>query len=263
MGQFRDSQYFTFDGISSESFNLMLLDVNEDGLKSQFGTDRTIEEDENNIGHTPLFVRVKQNSANITMELIKCGNDMTPIPFLSREKSLIKKWLFKSNYKPLIVGDLTYHVIFDKVGILWENANNQGYITLNAHVQDGFAHSSDCYLNVFVEGTKTETIKNISDVDLPTYLKMKIVQFSETNEDIIVENISNGDKITIKNIAVDEEIIVYGDFMEIYSITNPTHNVFNDAVYNNNSITIRYGKNILKCTGNFQVIFTYDLLMQL
>lgn len=256
--------YFAFDGKSSRDFKLMMLDVNEDGEKVKFGLDRTIQEEENNIGNNPYFIRIKNNAVDITIELVKANENMIALPFNDEELDEIKKWLFKSTYKALVVEDKVYYVIFDKMGIKKEYGSTRtGYLTLNAHVRDGFAHSPIFIVNLIAKGEKTEVIKNLSNVDEVTYIDMDITQLSDTKEDIIIQNCTNGDMITIKGVEKNENIMVYSKDMEAYSLTNDTSKIFNNTTYNNHFISIRYGKNKLKCIGNFQVIFTYDVLMQM
>jgi hypothetical protein len=241
----------------------MLLDVKEDGEKVKFGLDRTLVEEENNIDDMPFFVKVKNKSVDIVMELVHCSDQLIPLPFTNDELKKIGRWIFKSEYKPLTVGGKTYQVLFEKNGEKKEYGTSRlGYITLTAHVRDGFSHTN-YIIDVEAKGEKIEVLHNTSEVDKTTYLDMNITQISNTKEDIIIKNLSNGDELIIKNVAKNENIMVYSKDMEIYSLTNKENNVFNNTTYNSHFITLRYGKNKLKCTGNFKVTFTYDLLGQI
>lgn len=266
MGQWNKSLYFTFDNVDSRKYKLAMLDVKEDGEVVKFGLDRDVIEEENSLSDTPFFVRVKNKSVEIKMELVKCSDSLIPQTFNDKELRDIRRWLFKNKFRPLVVEGKCYHVIFEKMGEKKEyGSSRQGYLTLTARIQDGYSHKKYVLTSSpNVKGEKIEELQNTSDVDKITYLNMNITQLSDTKEDIKIKNLSNGDEIVVKNVAKNDNFVILSRDMEIYNLKNEEDDtMFNNTTYNNHFITLRYGKNRIKCTGNFKITFSFDVLGQL
>lgn len=265
MGQWNKNLYFTFDNIDSRKFKLAMLDVKEDGEVVKFGLDRESVEEENSLSDTPFFVRVKNKSVEIKMELVKCSDSLIPQTFSDKELRDIRRWLFKSMYKPLVVEGKCYHVLFTN-GVKKEyGTSRQGYLTLTAKIQDGYSHKKYVLTSdPHVKGEKIEELHNTSDVDKVTYLNMNITQLSDTKEDIKIKNLSNGDEITVKNVAKNDNFVILSEGMEAYNLKDEEDTeIINNTTFNNHFITLRYGKNRIKCTGNFKITFSFDILGQL
>lgn len=264
MAQWNKNLYFTFDNVDSRKFKLAMLDVKEDGEVVKFGLDRESIEEENSLSDTPFFVRVKNKSVEIKMELVKCSDSLIPQTFSDDELKKIRRWLYKSEYKPLTVEGKTYWVLFMLGDKKEYGTTRLGYLSLTAKILDGYSHKKYVLNDSKVKGEKVEELHNTSDVDRTTYLNMNITQLSDTKEDIKIKNLSNGDEITVKNVAKNDNFVILSRDMEIYNLKNEEDDtMFNNTTYNNHFITLRYGKNRIKCTGNFKVTFSFDILGQL
>lgn len=260
MSQFTKFKYFTFNGKRSDRFNLMLLDIEQDSYKRKVGIGRTIEE-EDSIGDTPLFIRTKPNSQDITIEIGKVDGGNNPLPLTDKDMDEINRWLFVNEYKPLVIGGRVYYCIFDKTAEAWSNMYNHTYLVLSAHLQDGFVYSPINVLKVKADGEQSNFLTNISTIDKNLYIDMNILQ-AEDDRDIVIENKTNGSRMVIKGVKKGEEIFVYGFGREVYSLTDETHNLYNGLEYTD-FVKLGYGSNKISVSGNCTCILQYQMPLAL
>jgi predicted phage tail component-like protein len=247
----RESLYFTFANRKSTDFGIMNVSILSGLYEEPLMANRSIKEIKVRGKDKLYFVEIEKqpNTLQLSFAFEETWNES-----LIRE---VTKWLNVSYYEPLFFSedvDRVYYVMpVDNINII-HNGLKQGYITLNMRCDSPYAYSHinttpwiDCS-----SGSKTIEIINSGDNDF--------------KPEIFIQKIENGD-LTITNLSrANSEFIFTGlfDKEEIYVhcdnqiIKTNLVDIWRYDNFNDNYLSIPYGKNQLKIDGKCKVKFQYQ-----
>lgn len=246
------SRYFTFDGISSETFQLRICRIGNSDDLNIFGVEKTIEEEDGANG-IPIFKGVKYGKVSISLSLVKTDGDVI-IPFSEQEKFEIVKWLFQDEYKPFIANDrkdVVYYALFTK-GSGYENALKQGYINLTMRLNVPYGFSNILSYPAKVEGETFIELDNRSNVGKFVYPDVVIQTLDET-VNLKIENLSTGDVMMFKGLPANSVINCYNEGLRQFLVeNNPSYNVRKH--FEGDWLKLAYGLNKIRITGDRSII---------
>lgn len=239
----------------AQRYGLVTVKVTDNDISRIFGIERSIEVDDS-VGDTPIFIKGKGVRRSFTIELckIKSNGDIGSI----NENDLkdLGKLLFKNEIVMLEHKGLIYYGVFVNGSTSFDGAN-KGWITLEFEMVTPHPYSRIYIDGSVINDSKEMVIFNKSTLKDKVYLDINILKLGGST--IKIENITTGDYMIFNNVDVDEEIEVLGEgCLEINSVTNVDKNIFNDTEFNN-FISLKYGKNIIKVTGECRVNFKYQV----
>ena len=121
--------YFTYDGISSKEFGVIIARTDNSMFSREFGLNRDIISEQTN--HNPIPFNFGYTTEPLSGKITIAGRDNK---LDTKRLSQIAKWLYKDDYKPLISNDnpdVVYYVKFtDQADLSLGNAD-EGYIALS------------------------------------------------------------------------------------------------------------------------------------
>lgn len=135
----RSSQFFTFDSVSSLSFNIWNVNVGTSGLLSEpFFANRSINEVKIKGKEKPYFSNIVGDPLSFTVSFA-INQEWT-----SDQIRAIARWLFTDYYKPLQFSDnmdRIYYAVFIGNSDLLHTGASQGYINLNVRCSSPYTFS--------------------------------------------------------------------------------------------------------------------------
>lgn len=242
---------FYYDGLYSEDMGVRLVNI-DSGLQSDsFLAPTNVD-----------YVKLRNNYKSIIKEVVK-----EPLVFpmalffeenLDRDQiELIKNWLNKDDFKPLIFEqDLNrvYFATIDGESNLTHNSISSGYLEFNFLTNSPYSFSPP----VEIEGVSTELeseiiVYNSSSIDtLPTItIKMN------SNTDIQITNKDTGELLSIKSNFQDEVIEISCEYEEVES---DIENRYRYDDHNDVFIRFKEGRNRLAFEGDFDYTIDYRLV---
>ena len=247
MYDFNDGGYIKFNGVSSEKFNLRLMNLKTDtnNLDSIFGIKRQVEEEETN-SYESQFIKIKPNKQDFTFELVKA----------------IKRWLcVDDGYHPLKVKGYTYDVVFVNLEQSLINSIGQGSIKLTVHTSDGLKHGNWCIQDIQCKSLDKPRIEEFTanfTVGSSCSSNIIITQLDKNEGEITISNETNKSKIIIKGLRYKEQAKIISKTGEIYSIQDEDNNLFSKVTVSTDKFfTINYGVNRIKLEGLAKAQVTY------
>lgn len=273
--------YFTFDGVSSETFGVALCQTGDGQLERQFGLNKSIVSETVPGNPIPYSFEDKTEVLSGDINLWFCDD------FDDSKLAEISMWLYQDNFKPFISNDrpdVVYYIKFiNKHQLTF--SGNQGYITVS-FVCDApwgwtniFSHSYD--LRTLSE--ITFTIDNVNNYSKYDNLEFKIQipdDSSSPGEDsnifqytvLNVRNTLEKDKFILDNVYITlpdgtkKELPAYhlqkGETitinMSLHSVTSD-NSMFPSRLNNCNKkwVTLLHGKNKIEFHG--KCILTVNL----
>lgn len=212
------AQYFSYDNISSEVYNLAIGSFNgaEDGTQEMGNVDITTVK----APHSNLFLRANATYNSpiiITFSIIKMNcSDWNDYIFTQREIGFINRWLARKDYKKLK---------FYQEG--WEDIHYNAIMKVNQHMSGGlcvgFDVTATCDAPWGYDQTQTTTIDSSSgsaEVDIyddsdeigDIYPNVEITVLGSGN--IEITNDFTGKKTKIKNCVAGEKITINNHSIE-------------------------------------------------
>lgn len=255
MAQFSDYSNFTFNGFSSEMYQVQIVTTDDAKAERLFGLNSSFEF-EDGVGDNKLFIRRKNDRYNFDVEIMKLDGYNTVLPMNDREYDDVIRWLMVDQPKPLQIGGIVHYGMFNN-GREFHNRLRQGIIKLTFESAAPYPYSAIMTSILTVRGSKIIELENKSNLNKNVYLDMDIEKtVANGNVEIINRRIEK--KFKVKNIALKEQIKVLGDgALEVESITNPNRNVFKDLEYNSFPYLV-YGKNRIEVIGDCKIRIRYQ-----
>lgn len=255
--QFKND-YFFFEGIDSRNKDIYIITTNSNSTEYDFGLTRSVQTEES-VGDVPTFIKVKEETFDIELQISKCDKGGRPISFTQEDLVELNRWLVLKNPRPLYIDDLVFYVIAKK-GKKWLNYNDQGYLTLTFESVSPFAYAP-IKTEVFeVDDSGYELVlENHSPISEYEYVDIELTKITGTYIEIINHDLAE----TFKLENLDEEDIkikVYGEGMKyVENIKNKEKNM-RPKVSNANWLRLIYGVNNIeiKTDGNFYVQMLYQ-----
>lgn len=255
--QFKED-YFSFEGIDSRSKDIYIVSTNANTTEYDFGMSRGVVTEEG-VGDIPTFIRVKENTFDIELQITKCTKNGTALSFTEEDKYELSRWLVKKNPRPLYVDGMIYYVVA-KSAKRWFNLRDSGYITLTFE-----SVSPYCYAPIksnLLEVDREYSFELLNDSSISEY------EFV----DIEIERKSGGTYIEIYNEELDEtfrleglssndnKIKIYGeDMLYVENIDKKDKNM-RPLIKKDDWLRLVYGVNniTIKTDGVWYVQMTYQ-----
>lgn len=258
MSQFK-SDTFIFDGVSSDLYGLKIVNVENDGFKSMFGTDRGIDEDDN-FGNIPIFYGIRESCPEFQIELTRVDVNLNVLPINDSDLRIIGKWLFKKEYKPLEVNGLVYYVIFTK-GTRWDNGSNMGYLNLTIRMSSPYAYTPIMNSYHTIKGVKKIDLDNISSYDEDIYPDVEFELFEDG--DFKITNMTTKEIFEFKDLLKGSKINCYNEGLKQLIDKEKTNDNLMSK-FNKKWIRLVSGKNKIKIESkNAKVRIVYQSKMNL
>lgn len=257
MNQFK-SNYFKFDGVSSEDYGYMLVEVGDSNNEVVLGLNRDInrEDSSNGLG---IFKGVKDNYHNIPIQIIKYVNGQIQV-ISDNDAKFLNRWLFCNTYKPLEVDNgLVYYVLFKGM----KGQYYSGGTVLNLELESlPTSYTPIRVVTQNVIGTRTIEVSNITTINEMTPVDVYVSMIEGTS--FTITNLSTGKSFSISGLQANEEFYIYGERHFIESKVDSKRNLYklSNKVFD---LDLRYGKNKLKidCTNaTVQILFQSKMALQ-
>lgn len=237
---------FRFDGQQGESICSGLADLEIENRV----TDGTLKKGKDYITKAIRIKKVKDNNL---------------VPFNKYEVDSMNRWLFKSNYKVLVVGKYSYYAIFFKEN-RWMKDVDKGYVDLQIRLKP-YAYSSRIVNNITVidntytytddngteitvyQGEKTFTINNKSNVEgLEIHPEISIKLKDDKANIVAIENITLNNKMVLSGLENKECIYINGENQYMISKVDETRDIY--SKYNGVYLKLQQGINEIKISSN-------------
>ena len=206
------SKDFTLAGISNKDMGVIIVYL--DTPQTQLGVNRTIKEGEA-IQNIPVHFGSTNEPVSFSIQLSFVDKNENPIIPSLQHKQKVIEWLFpKDNqYKAFIPEEngLEYYIKF--LNCQEVKYNNGLLLTLNARTNSPFCYAPENIITYHLNASKgfmDIEIDNKSNVDV---IYKPIILFkpnpnNDSSVQLTVENKTTGDKFTIKNININEQILI-------------------------------------------------------
>lgn len=240
MAQFK-SDYFRFNGISSERYNLMIVNINKEGHESKFGLDRTINEEEGVSKTTPVFYGDSQSCPPLDIELFHCDRQGNGLDMNDVWLQEVTRWLYKAEPLPLECNGIIYYGMFTG-GTRWVSGKI-GYLTLTFQMSSSVAWSPIMLNPVRVMGEKTIELFNKSTYyeDIYPDIEAELLQ----GNSVKITNMTTGQVVEFNDLENNEKFRAYNDNVkQVVSLIDGKRNLF--KLFNKEWLRLVYGRNIIK-----------------
>ena len=236
-------------------FKSVLITANDTRF---FGSERSVSVNSMSNG-IPTSYTISKSRPKLTIELVKINKETRRTEKITkndlRDLSYI---LFKNNICALQERNIVYYGWFVK-GSNWFNPADHGYFTLEYELASPYCYSPIQTESFLIQDKKIFPLRNVATADEDVYSRIRVIGM--TDGDVVITNATNNNTLTIKGVKKGEEIIVEGETREIYSVTNPSENMFKRLEYTKDYLFLNYGENEMLVTGNCQIEFMYQCPM--
>lgn len=248
MSTIKDKLYFNFDGVPSNVYNLISINLNNDMFEETFVASRNINETEVR-GNKPMFHSMEDSPLEFEMIIaFEKG-------FTDDDLDEIVRWLFVENYKPLFFEgkeNRVYYCMPVGDSSLVHTGFGQGYFTLTMRCDSSKLYSQYVVTSLeTVSTTKTITITTDGHWDVYPEISLKKVGAGK----VTIESLDDGNNIfEVKDLTNQEDIyincekeIIETDAIGIYRYDKVTGNF----------PRFKYGQNRMKITGACTIQFRF------
>lgn len=253
----RESLYFTFDGISSEEFGILNIEIAGSGLMQEpFLAERDIKESR---------VRGKDKSYYVEVDRKPFEFDLTFAFEDSYDSDKIREvanWLDVDYYKPLIFSENMERIFYAmplSTSELNHNGMSEGYITIKFRCNSPYSYSPLYETEVYDYSTNTVSgtvlyYDNLGDTKLKPELWVQILEAGGSFK--IVNNSNNGAIFELTSLALNETIYIDNENENIETDIPNTYRYDNMTGYN--FFELVEGKNQLVIYGKVKVQFRHQ-----
>lgn len=250
----KDSLYFTFDGIDSETFEIMQVSTSTGLLEEQFLPTRTLVE-------SRVYGRDKSFLHGYSYEPKKFSISFYIEDYDDQEKiNQISRWLLQPDYKQLYFSN-NPHRIFYVMAIgeisISHNSINQGIVNIDFQCNSPYSYSPSYNVTEYLTNNNDGQIIEIENKGIKTvHLDLEIVKVGLG--DIEVVNYTNSLQFKLVN-NLDGEIIAIDAENEDIETSLPNTYRFND--FSGNYMELAVGTNRLRVIGDGEFNFKhYNIL---
>ena len=245
---------FYFNGIFSNAHKVCMVDFNSrESVKQIGGTHVISTEKDNSYNDTPFYRITERTMDNIILQLCKTDKK----PWTTSDILDITNWLFKENFKQFQPVDSVYrdyNIVYYLKAIDMKkllNPNMEGYLEITFQSYDGYAYIVPLN-SIQIDGGSSKTVNNMSNIYKKYLPKIKVLNRGDVNSAIKINNLTNGDVLTLKGIQNSETIIID---CAIGSVLNSNNKNRFSVLQDYNFIGFEKGKNTIQVTGNAIVEF--------
>lgn len=254
MATIKEKLYFTYDGISSKTFNLMHVELGSGMFEETLVADRNINETRNSRNDTGIFNGLESEPLSLTLNLaFERG-------FTDEALDDVIEWLFKDYYKPLFFEgkeDRIYMCIAEGSSSITHNGLNEGYITINMRCQSPNLLSpvkTTPLQTIPSTGSLTVTINN--DGHKEVYPE---ISFTKTGTgELLIRKVDTNEIVKVKNLNNNEQIYI-DTFKEIIETNAVGKYRYNDVDGDFRDLFMKKGQNQYQITGAGKIQFKYRI----
>lgn len=249
----RESMQFTYDGVSSEDMGVRIISSGSGLFQETFLPNRTIIETKAAQREKPYFQRVE--SAPLSFSLSIFIEEWAARDNLRQ----IARWLFQDYYKPLFFDsnpERIYYAIVEGDSTLTHNGAREGYINLEFRCDSPYTYSPLQHMrDIQVRGSSSLVVHN--DGDLPIKFTVSLTKKLPLG-DVSIGLLGKGEKMTIKNLQNNEEILIDSENEELISDLQVL-NIFRYEDHNGVWLELPVGVSTFDFTGNFDAQIEYEM----
>lgn len=252
MPTIREKLNFNFDGIWSEQFGLISINVAGGMFEETLVSGREVIETRTRGNRKPMFHSIESSPIEFQMTIAFTGK------FIDEKIDDVIRWLFVDYYKPLYFEgreDKLYYCIPVGDSSIVHNGLNEGYFTILMRCNSSSVYSSVIITdNTIVSDTRNVTIKNIGHYDIYPEISIKK---TGSKGDISIQNMNDvGSGIFyIRDLAINESIYLNCEKEIIES------NLIGVSRYDNingNFTRFLIGDNLIKIKGSCEIQFRFQ-----
>lgn len=245
-----ESNFFTFDGQSSQAYNLIQTPNIKGLYREVLVGNKLIRENEIEGRDEPYFFKTKRRPLTFTLTF-----SLLEGTFTRTQLKEIQEWLFKDDYKLLVLDgspSVFYYVIITGEPEWFHNGLNQGFfsVTVRCNAPYGFTSlvtTPTASLTDNLGGTVLE-YENTGSIDVRPNIFI-----TKTGEDgsVLFENQNNGTKFEVD--MINGESIEVDGKNKIVVNTTTSSPVSPDQYW----LVFRNGINNINIVGNADIYFVY------
>jgi hypothetical protein len=247
------SQEFTFDGTTSTSKGLMIVNM-DNGIRSlpYLPSQQIVEEYPNHV-NKPYFYQTKRDPLTFTVSFTLVSGTWT----LSK-KLEIAQWLYRNEYKTFVSDDYTGYVFYviatNRADFMTADLSN-GYFTVEFRMNAPFAYTT--------AGTTTvhDLSSNPTTTDVVVTNSSNIADYFYPEVEIELKSTSTGFSIVNLSDSNRETVFTGLDLLETITLQNEKKQILSDTgeyrydEFNKVWLRLAYGTNTLRVTGNCVLTF--------
>ena len=247
----RESEYFEFDGrASDEEFGIRNISISTGLFSEPFLSSRSINEISVPYNDKPYFIGVNEDPKSLNLSFLP------DFGWTDETMNAIARWLKAKEYKPLIFSSMPDKVMYAMAvdtSELIHNGRGEGYITITMRLDSphSYSHEKVDGWYDFSSGQGVIEFENHGDEEIQPEIHIwkvgngdvTINKPYEEDEPLIITNLKDGDEITI-----DPEL-------RIVETEPPNPLIYNN--FNDNYLTLPYGKSYIEVTGACQIRLVY------
>lgn len=248
------SPNFSFDGIDNDMMDVVLVTtINSDVLNTIGTTYIETIKSENTKADNPYYLLESKGTETLLLEFAYVNlKDNSPLVWDEDKIDEIVAWLYKDSFKPFVSYDndeITYYLKATKIYKRFDS-NMRGMIDVEFQPYTAY-------------GYKYFEKKVVCEGEVETKILNESSTSSEFYEPIIEVKALEDGNIKIENLSIEEDkpLVIEGmKKNDVIIIDNFTYTVQNDLgenkflLVNRNWIRLKKRKNILKITGNCEVV---------
>jgi len=251
----RESLYFSFDGIKSTNFPIVNIKVDDGLYNESVSTAKTINESYPRGAFKPYFFGVQKQPKefDLAFAFLEPWNDQ-----LIDE---VIRWLNVDDYRKLFfeadIDRVIYAMPVTDINVM-HNGLKQGYLVLTVRCDSAYSYShtkmTPTYNMLEVDEERDEDIINLGHFDM--YPDIEIAKVGDG--DLSIFNMSDGNKEFKFTDLKDGERIYVDCMNEIIETSLEDTNRYDN--FNDEYLTLIYGKNRLKIKGSCRIRFIYQYI---
>ena len=251
---------FYFDGVKSTNYKICMVDFNSHEIVKYIGGSHNISiEKDTSYNGQHFYKETERTSDDIIIQLARTDGK----PWRVDNILEVTEWLFKENFckfQPMDFDSQGYNIVYYLKAIdIKKNftPNMDGFLEITFKSYDGYAYIVPSN-SITLSSNSSKTVNNMSNINKKYLPKIKVVGLGN----ITINNITNGDILTLNGLSNDEQIIID---CAIGSVIN-SNNENRFALLGKDSynfIGLNKGKNTIQLTGNATIEFIceYPIIM--
>jgi predicted phage tail component-like protein len=247
----RESLYFTFAGRKSSEFGIMNVSVSAGLYEEPFMASRSIKEFTIRGQEKPFFQEITREPKSIQVSFYFANG------WDDKLISEVSRWLDVEFYQPLIFSEdqeKVYYVLPVDSSSIIHNGLKQGYITLTFRCDSPYSYSHTKvtpWYNFTLNPSGTIEINNYGDKSIQPEIFISKLYIG----DLTISHLTKNElPFKFTGLNHQEEIYVNGE-NEI--IETNLENTWRYDNFNDNYLTLHYGKNVLQVDGYCKLKFRY------
>lgn len=245
---------FTFDGVTSQSMGIFIVNINSSESSDPFMPSQSIKEEKRYNSHIPIFYGVEREPLEFELTLSLLDNEFT-----IAKRTELTKWLCRETYCEFISADnpdKIYNVISVSPIELITFGSLKGYFRVRFRCDAPWGWSAlqleEFDLSTSVTPT-TITINNLSNAVKYLYPELEFTLVGDDTGITIVNLTNNNETFQFTNLAVGETIYVNNELKQIIGDAG----MYRLSNFNKKWFRLVQSENEIQVTGKCLLSFRY------